>query len=158
MATTDRLEGTEEGEHKIVREYIPVQIMLKELFDEANHAEVGRETYPSYLTRIFDELSEIARVKCGADEQSFDSLMVDWEDLDEVYGDLDDRRGRLKMKEWRERKGSLIRLRERLGMGTSPPTQGRDLSRPLRMADYHRFCTISCTRKKEIMESRKRWQ
>ena len=158
MPEVDQLEPREEGEHKIVREYMQVQLTLKELFDEMNRAEVNRDTRAPYLTRIFDELSEIARVKCGADSEMFEKLVDDWELIEEECGDLDDKKFRLDMKEWRERKGTLIRFRERLGMGTSPPSQGRDLSQPLRMADYHRFCTVSCTRKKEILESRKKWQ
>lgn len=158
MADSEQVEDhVEEGDQKRVKEYIPVQFLLKELFDEANAAEYGNRR-PFYLTRIFDELSEIARVKCGEDKAAHQNLMIDWEGLDETFGDLDDSSYRLEIKEWRERKRALLRLRERLGMGTSPPTQGRDLSRPLRMAEYHRFCTLSCSRKKEIMESRRKWQ
>lgn len=150
-------ERLEEGEHKIVKEYIPVQELLRDLFDDANYAEKRRHTYPLYLTRIFDELTEIARVKCGPDMESFKKLMQDWKELEKRFEDLDSTTSRLEIREWRERKSALIRLRERLGMGTSPPDERRNLGPPLPMSAYYK-CPEECPILVEIRKVRQRYQ
>jgi len=137
------IEGSDQ-ENKIVREYIPVQKMLEELFNEANQAENSHLRQPHYLTRLYDELTVIAMVKFGGkDEDGFKKLLVEWSQIDAVYGDLDGRRGRLDIKEWRERKRALSRMREMIGMGTSPPDANRNLGPPLPMAAYHE-CPEDC--------------
>jgi len=146
-------------EKKVVREYIPVQQMLEQLFYDANAAEVRKELRPQYLMGIFDELSVIAEVKYAADTIGFQALMQEWESIDAEHGVLDETRFRrsLKYDEWHERKRALSALRERLGMGTSSPDERKDLGPPLPMSAYHQ-CPENCPMLVELRKKRQRYE
>lgn len=146
-------------EKKVVREYIPVQQMLEQLFYEANTAELQKDLRPQFLMRLFDELSGIAAVKYAADSEGFKNLMSEWKKIDTEHGILDEARFRrsLKYNEWHARKRALVALRERLGMGTSSPDQRKDLGPPLPMSAYHQ-CPESCPMLSELRKKRQRYE
>jgi len=146
-------------EKKVVREYIPVQQMLEQLFYEANAAEVQKDLRPQYLTRLFDELSVIAEVKYAADKNGFEALMQEWKNIDINHGVLDEIRFRrnLKYDEWHERKRALAALRERLGMGTSSPDERKNLGPPLPMSAYHQ-CPENCPILVDLRKKRQRYE
>lgn len=159
MATGDIGPQETPFEKKVVREYIPVQQMLEQLFYEANTAELEKDLRPQFLMRIFDELSIITKVKYAADPDGFKVLMTEWEAVDTRHGVLDEVRFRrsLKYDEWHERKRALTALRERLGMGTSSPDARKNLGPPLPMSVYHQ-CPVNCPMLSELRKKRQRYE
>jgi len=132
---------------KIVREYIPVQELLEQLFADLNYAEGNMDRRPPYLTRIYDELSVIATVKYVGNPSGLVALLLEWTELETRYGAIDEDSFRgLKSEEWRERKRALIGIRERLGMGTSAPTSKYEPGDPMEAWRVHgdRECPEDC--------------
>lgn len=143
-------------EDKVVGNYVAVHRLLEPMFHDMNQAEVRCELLGPYLMVVYDELSTISRKYMLQDAR--EDFLREWTLLEDRYGPLHAKTMLLATDEWHERKRALIAMRESLGMGTSAPTQGKNLHPPLRMAEYHRRCAKGCKVKQNLVESRHKWQ
>lgn len=158
MAATQQLDSQNGSlpDEKLVGNYIAVHRLLEPMFQDMTAAELRRELTAPYLMVIYDELSTISRKYVT--QEGWASLLKEWNDLEDKYGHLWQKPMILTGEEWGARKRALIAIRENLGMGTTAPTQSKSLHPPLRMAEFHRRCLKGCNIKKNLVESRQKWQ
>lgn len=158
MATAQQLveQNGDLPNEKLTSTYLPMHEVLLPMFTSMVDAEIRRELRGAYLMVIFDEISTIPRRYI--DVTRYTALLMEWQELETKFGALYSRPMLLSAEEWGSRKRALIAMREAIGMGTTAPSSGRDLAEPIRMAEFHRFCTPNCPKAKELKSSHRRFQ
>lgn len=138
--TSEEEEGEVNG--KLVKQRWEYYHHIGELLRDMGDAELASDLRKAFVTRPFDYLETIARNRTHSNEKRLGKLLELWRDCDTKFGSVDVKMSMLEVGEFRARKQAVIKLLDDLGMMSSEPGKDRDLSPPLRLAEYHRRCQV----------------